>query len=539
MTENSDPIDGERNVLSAPVSRRRALGLVAAGLALPAAGSVVTRRAPMELPEAAPDVKAVQQGALAADFDPMDPAVSSNGVTINLMFYVYESLYRAEISSPTKFVPELAEGSPHKVNNKTYKVKLRSGAKFQDGTEVTAEDVVFSFDRLVKQGANSFLGKYITNFSKMVATSKHEVTVHLHAPMALLEQRLAVIRVLSKKAVTSNKNALLYKPVGSGPLKVKNAVPSSGATLVKWSGYNGPLRHDFPSRELNFSIVTDPTAQLTGLESGKYDAIAQFPLTALASLKHSKYRVAEPSGHAINGLLFNAGKAPFNDYRVRQAIMYGIDRTEIIKAAYFGAAKIANALVPPDNADYTRPSTIYTHNPAKAKALLKAAKKSGLSFELMAPTNIAGFVTACEIMQQQLSKIGVNVSVKQVDIVAGYSNVTNGVYESFYVPSSPAVLGSADAEFIYRWLYYGAFATQYMFWKNAEAKQVAHLLDEALTSKSYAAYKKTMARVINIVAAKGPFAAVVLAENPIAWNPKTCSGITPSHLGNLYFGRNL
>jgi len=554
MTDHEFP--SEDGQLSRAISRRKLLGLAAAGLAAgPAAALLSGFDSPtFGAARGGPDVLAGpikvsgagsvsdQIGAISSAFDPMDPAVSSNGATINLFFYCYEALYRAELSNPTTFVPQLAAGPPMKINSLTWKVKLRPGAKFQNGLPVTAKDVVFSFNRLVKFGPNSFLGKYVVNFKSMQASAPDEVTIHLRGPMdALLIARLAVIKVLSQAAVAKSKNALLYQPVGSGPYRVTSANPGVQCTLEKFPAYNGPMRNNFLAKKIQLPVVSDLNAELAGLESGRFNAIAQPPLTALASLKASStFEVAIPSGHAIYGFLFNAGKAPFDDYRVRQAVMYGIDRNAIVTAAFDGAASVANALVPSANADYTKPSTIYTYNPSKAKSLLKAAGYGGgLSFTLFAGTNIAGIVQACEIMQQQLAQIGVTVTIQQGDNQSLYAFVLAKNYEAFLAPSTPGILGSADAEFIYRWLYYGAFPTQYLFWTGPTQVLVQQLLDKAVTAQSYPAYKSIMARVIEIVAAQGPFVPVVLADNPVAWNTKTCAEITPSHLGNLYLGRNL
>ncbi|MDO8210345.1 ABC transporter substrate-binding protein [Conexibacter sp. CPCC 206217] len=559
MTEDRNPETGVGEVLSRPVSRRGALKLFAhtgvavgggtalmsvlAGCGDSSTGGGSTTTAGGGGAKVAANTSATQRGAVAVAFDPLDPAVSSNGVSINVMFYVYETLYRAEVSDPTSFVAELAAGDPEKVDETTYRITIRRGATFHNGDPVTADDVVFSYDRLKKFGDASFLGKYMVNFEAMRAISPEVVEVKLKAPTSLLEQRIAVLRVLSRRAVAADRaNALRYKPVGSGPYSVTRAAPSSGVSMVKFESYNGPLARSFPARQIDLSIVTDPSAQLSGLESNRFDAIAQVLLSSVDSIRNrGTLAVESPIGHAIHGFLFNAGKAPFDDPRVRQAIMYGIDRDAILQAAYFDNGAVADALVPRSNNDYTQPATTYAHDPEKARALLaQAGLGSGFSYELMVGNNISGMPAAAQLMQQQLSEAGVDLKLKTGDLGALYEDVTNGKYESLYAPSSPAILGSADAEFIYRWLYYGSFATEYLFWRAPEQKQVEALLDRAVTQPTSEGYKSTMATVIEMIArAGGPFAPVILVNNPVAWNPRTCSAITPSQIGNLFLGNDL
>lgn len=536
----SGPLD---EALSRTLSRRQALkSLAVAGAAVGPAGAALSALSGSAAAASVATVKP-QQAAVVAAFDPMDPAVTSNGITINLLFYVYETLYRAEINDPTSFVPELAVGPPKQVNSTTYRVTIRKNAKFSSGDPVTAQDVVFSFQRTKRFGDASFLGKYLVNFKSMRAVGTNIVEMKLVAPMALIEQRLATIRVLSRKAVRGPNSAdvLKFAPVGSGPFQVISATPSTGAVLKKFKRYNGPLASSFPANELDFSVVTDPAAMLTGLQSGRFDAVAGLPIAGIKAVQVDRsLRVATPPGHGMRGLLFNASKAPFNDPRVRQAIMYGIDKKTIVDVAYSGFADVANAMVPSTNADFTMPKNPYSKNNDKARSLLAAAGfPKGLNMELQIGTNIAGSVEVGQVMQQQLKDIGVNVTLKQGDLGALYSNVSNKSFQAFYVPSSPAILGSADAEFIYRWLYYGSFATSYMWWSDPAQKQVEALLDKALVQSTFAKYKATMAQVINTTNEQGPFQTIVLARSPVAWNPKTVPAITPSHLGNIFLGKNL
>jgi len=557
MTEDRTSDHGVEAMLSTPVSRRGAMKVfagagaaVGGGAALMAltgcgdsstTGTATGTATSGGAVQVAADASATQRGALAVAFDPLDPAVSSNGVTINILFYVYETLYRAEVGDPTTFVPSLAAGEPEKVDETTYRVRLRSGAEFHDGSPVTADDVVFSYERLKQMGDSSFLGKYMVNFAGVKAVSPEVAEFRLRAPTSLFQQRIAALRVLSRRAVAADRaNALRYKPVGSGPYRVTRAAPSSGISLVRYDGYNGPLAPSFPARAIDLSIVTDPNAQLSGLESNRFDAIAQVLLSSVSSIRsRGNLEVASPTGHAIHGFLFNAGKAPFDDPRVRQAVMYGLDRDAILQAAYFDNGTVADALVPRENNDYTQPSTVYSHDPEKAKALLSQAGLSDLSFELMVGSNISGMAAAAQLMQQQLQESGITMTIRSGDLNALYENVTNGKYDALYAPSSPAVLGSADAEFIYRWLYYGSFATEYLFWRAPEQRRVEVMLDRAVNAPTFEQYKAVMAEVIEVVAEQGPFAPVILINNPVAWNPRTCAAITPSHIGNLFLGNDL
>lgn len=490
-----------------------------------------------------PQQIAVQTGVREVAFDPMDPHLSANGVTINLFWYVYEALFVGGIASPTTFVPQLAADQPTKVNDTTYKVKVRAGATFQDGSPVTAEDVAFSFQRIIGLGDKSFLQKYLLNFKKVDATGADEVTFTLNQPTPLFVQRAATVRIVSKAKVSGAKATdpiINYQPIGSGPYQVTSADPSSGAKMKRYAAYNGPFKSAVAADAINLNIITDANARLSALQSGAVDAITEPPRTAVDNLKSSGVSVQSPTGLSTHLFFVNAKSKPFNDPRVIQAAMYAMDKDAIAQVAYNGYANAADALIPAANNDYTKPSVSYTHDPAKAKQLLAdAGYPNGLSFELQVGTEDAAMVAAGQLIQAQLKDAGMDVKIRQGDTGGLYTRVTNGAYQAMYAGTSPALLGSADAEFVYRWLYYGAFVEQYVYWATPQKKQVTQLLDQAVSAASPDQYKSLMAQVIDIVAQYGPVQPVVHPSPVYAWNPQKTAAITPAPVGDLIFARSV
>lgn len=493
---------------------------------------------------------AVQRGVREVAFDPMDAQATGNGVTINLNWYIYEGLYVAGAANPTTFHPQLAAGDPVKVDDTTYKVKLRSGAMFHDGSPVTADDVVFSFNRVIGMGATSFLQKYLVNFDKVTATGTDEITFKLKKPMYLFEQRAQTVKIMSKAAVGNSKPgdknnpALNYKPIGSGPYKVVSADPTASCKMTRFDKYNGLYVPSLTANEIDFQIITDANARVAALQSGSVDAITAPPQNAVDSLKNTPNLAVQARAGSLASHIafFNASKPPFNDYRVVQAFMYGLDRNAIVTAAYNGFASVADSLVPPGNADYAKPSTVYSHDPEKAKSLLKAAGyPNGLSFEFQVGTEDPTMVASGQLIQQQLKDAGMNVHIRQGDTGGLYTRVTNGQFQAMYAGTSPALLGSADAEFIYRWLYYGSFIEQYAYWKGAKKDQVESLLDQAVSASGASQYNSLMAQVQNICAQFGPVQPIVHPILPMAYSTSRVpsGGVLWAPVGDLIFARNV
>jgi ABC-type transport system substrate-binding protein len=107
-----------------------------------------------------------------------------------------------------------------------------------------------------------------------------------------------------------------------------------------------------------------------------------------------------------------------------------------------------------------------------------------------------------------------------------------------YAGTSPALLGSADAEFLYRWLYYGSFIEDYTYWTEPQKDEVEDLLDSAVTAPSREDYQAAMDQVFNITSEVGPIFPIVHPDRIVVWNKSTSAGITPSPLGLLIVARD-
>lgn len=484
----------------------------------------------------------VQTVADQQAFDPIDPHVSSNGVTISIGWYVFEALYQAEVESPTTFYPALAAGEAEKVDETTYKVKIRPGATFHDGSSVTADDVAFSFNRMIGFGPDATLGKYLTNFKSIEATADDEVTFSLNTPTALFKERLSTVKIIPRASVEgpNSEAALSYEPIGSGPYRVTSADPETGAVLERFEDYNGPLADKLVAETINYEIITDGNARVAALQAGEVDAIKAPPRSAVAELRSAdEFEVAPTPSLSTHLFFVNAGKPPFDDPLVRQAVSYAIDREAVAEVAYDGLAQPADLLVTEDNADYAPPSAAPTHDVEKAKDLLaQAGMPDGFSFEFQVPTDDTAQTSAGQQIQAQLAEAGITAEIRAGDLGGLYERVLDGNFEAMYAGTSPALLGSADAEFLYRWLYYGSFVDDYTYWSGSKREQVEDLLDAAVAAPTREEYESLMKQVYDITTDVGPIIPVVHNDQVVAWNSATAAGITQSPIGLLVVAKD-
>ena len=141
------------------------------------------------------------------DFGPL----TTGALPMGTNWQVLEGLYRLD-RTDYSVSPALAAGDPVMVSDTEYEISLRDGAKFSDGTDVTAEDVVAAFGKATAEG--SIFGQFFTFIDSMEAKDTTTVTVHLKHPFASLKERLAILMVTPASADAA---AMKSSPIGSGP----------------------------------------------------------------------------------------------------------------------------------------------------------------------------------------------------------------------------------------------------------------------------------------------------------------------------------
>jgi peptide/nickel transport system substrate-binding protein len=471
-------------------------------------------------------------GSLAESFVQFDPRTNSALAGICVTDLVFEGLLRRDPTSG-QIVPQLANAMPTKVGSNTYRVGIRPGAKFSNGTPVTAEDVIYTLKTMQSSKLASLYEPYLDIFADARKIDSHTVEFVLSFPTTLVNDRLAFLKVVPKAYVESKGDkAFAVHPVGSGPYKFVSAVSNGQVTLARNAVYNGNLANSTPT--VIFRQQTDDSSRVSGLLSGQNAAIDNVPFHDIATLKQrSNLQVNSVQGNLNALILFNCGKPPFKDVRVRQAFLYALNRDRIVQGAYLGNARVANNILTPSDPGYVQPSTSYNHDPAKAKSLLSAAGyPHGFNLELMV-ANQGIMTAAAPLIQSDLNAAGIKTTLKEGDTEALYSNVTNGHYQAYFTPGDWSVFGR-DPDLMLSWLYQGAFASQYLFWTTSDAKRVSKALDAGLRAADPAQAQSQWAQAQNIIVDSVP-AFPLFQLNAVTAHSREITGFTPPSEAGLYF----
>ncbi|GAA1639240.1 ABC transporter substrate-binding protein [Georgenia ruanii] len=261
-----------------------------------------------------------------------------------------------------KFEPWLATGYEVSEDGTVYTLHIREGVTFTDGTPLNAEAVKVNFDYIVTPATKSQLSAaYFKPYQESVVKDEYTLEVHLTQPYNSFVNILAqsYFALLSPKQLTESPETTCDAPIGSGPFIVKKWNKGQSIEYVRNEDYNWgpPGTHDGPAYvdSLNLLFVGEDPVRYNALLSGEVDAIDFVPPENVAEFEQSEEFgfIREIRPGTPFALHINNSRAPFDDKRVRQALLHSIDREQIVAAASFGQWQASNFLTSstPDYAD--------------------------------------------------------------------------------------------------------------------------------------------------------------------------------------------
>jgi glutathione transport system substrate-binding protein len=344
------------------------------------------------------------------------------------------NIYRGLVSfnSPTgKLVNELARSYTLAPDNKTYTFVLRN-AKFQNGDPVTANDVKFTFEKIldVKTGAS-----YRTEMSvidKMEVINKKTLKITLKTPCKPFIQYLAIPEagIVSEKWVAKHSN-LSAEPMGAGPFQFVSWDKGQNIKLKKFKGY---YKKGFPKVDmLKFNFYADDDARTNAIRSGDADIIEFVPWKDIKILlKEPNLKTVSQFGPFME-VLFNVNYKPLSNPKVRQAISYAIDRKKILNTAFNGRGRpMYGPPIQKGTIGYNpKLDNYFSHSLTKAKALLaEAGYGNGFKLRLLSTSTYAMHQQTAVSVQDDLKKIGLDVTLDLPDWANRNKKVLEGDYDA-------------------------------------------------------------------------------------------------------------
>jgi ABC-type transport system substrate-binding protein len=397
-------------------ARLRVLAQIAAALALAGCGHYRTDRSP---------------GMIQVDLETSptstDPRFGTDAISSRVNELIFDSLVKTDRNG--EFVGHLADSierpSPTKIV-----FHLKHGVRFSDGRELTARDVIFTYDSILAPESMSPKRAGIEELKSIDAPDDYTVvmtTAHPYAPALELatEGIVPAGTPLPAKATAA-------APIGSGPFQMVAYARDEAARLERNPYYHYPSG---AARSILFKIVPDPTVRALELAEGVCDFsgnnIEYDVLPWLGS--HRFLEISKTPGTTYKYLSFNFRDPRLRDLRVRRAIAYAIDRTTIVNTILRGTARIATGMLSPENWAYDGNVTTYSYDPQKARQLLEQAGFTaasdgmrGLRFEYKTTPEGARLG---EVFQAMLQRVGIELTIRTLEFATYYADIQAGNFD--------------------------------------------------------------------------------------------------------------
>ena len=319
---------------------------------------------------------------------------------------VFEGLVKLDRTG--KVVPLLARSWTVSPDGLSYTFALQEGVTFHDGEPMTSADVKFSFDRARAPTSTNAQKQIFAPIDAIETPDPRTVVIRLKQASGNFVYFLSWgdASIVSPKSVEGNRAT----PVGTGPFRFKSWARGDRVELAAYPGYWGRK----PALEaVTFRFISDPQAQVAALKAGDVDAFPAIGAPELfADLKKDVRFTAiagSTEGEIVAGM--NNGKKPFDDKRVRQALMHAVDRKALVEGAYSGFGRPIGSHFSPNHPAFVDETGAMPFDQAKAKALLKeAGYGSGLSITIKTP-QMAYASRSAELLSAMLSEVGVELKI--------------------------------------------------------------------------------------------------------------------------------
>jgi peptide/nickel transport system substrate-binding protein len=340
----------------------------------------------------------------------LDPTTATSAAIPRVVYSnVLEGLVKIDRNG--QIVSALAKDYKISKDGKEYTFILNKGVKFHDGKPFGAEDVKFTFDRLMDPKGPIAHKEYYEVIDSVLVVDNDTVKIRLKNSNSMFLFNLARPDsiIVNKQAIDRLKST----PIGTGPFKFVEWVPGDHITLAKFGGYH---KKDIPYLDkVTFKFIGDPSAQIASLKAGDIDVIAYdvSPENALLLEKDPKFRVF--NGYTTTEVILstNHSRKPFTDVKVRRAMAHAIDRSALIKGAMSGYGMPIGSHMDPGNPYYTDLTSTYPYNPEKAKQLLaEAGFPNGFEAVIKLPERFAYAKRSGEIITDMLSQVGIKLKIE-------------------------------------------------------------------------------------------------------------------------------
>lgn len=400
----------------------------------------------------------------------LDPSRSAAAGNIETFGQLYARVLHRNTET-RELEPGLAEKWELSDDRLTYTLHLRE-AKFSDGSPITADDVVFSFER-VRSDPQSALPSTFGAVESLTAKDPKTVVVKLKNPLVsqLGQFEMWNAGIVSKADVEKRGDkAFVDAPITSGPYAVQEWKPGEKLVLIPNANY---WRTGYPKSDatVEFVEVSEPETAAAMLKSGEVDVMREVEWAQVEDLTTTEgLDMRMEDSHVIYTILLNHSRAPFSDLKARQAAAYALDKKAITQIVTTGLANPANTVLPSPLDYHDKEFAAFTPDMEKAKQLIQESGMAGK--EVKIPLNPGQATQQIALfMQAQFEAIGLKPVIVNVDVPTWWSDIATAEYDAtptWYMNEL------TDPDPAVRWAICGACDSHsfFTFYDNARVNQL-------------------------------------------------------------------
>ena len=342
--------------------------------------------------------------------------------------------------------PNLVESWDYE-DDLTLNLHLRSGVKFHNGETLDAGDVLYNIKRAYASDYTNWMVSTV-DLEQSKVIDDTTLQLKLTTPTGAMLAQLCFLYIVDEQTVEGGAD-MEETPIGTGPFVFDSWFRGDRIDLKTNQEYWGTVA---PFNNLTMRVISESSSRAMEIEAGGVDVAINIASNDMANLDaNPDVTLMSEAGYSNSFIGFNCSSEPFNNKTLRQAVSYALDRASLVQAVFSGTGSLANGPIAPTIWGYDPDLEGYSYDVEKAKALMaEAGYPDGLDVTLTI-SDSQERVDIAEMVQNQLGKIGINVTVEPLEnatyldrIIAADCQmfilgwVTNtgdadyGLYEPFY-----------------------------------------------------------------------------------------------------------
>lgn len=385
------------------------------------------------------------QVSLNNDIRSTSPGVNRDANTDTVMMHIVEGLvgYR-EDGSPA---PLLAQDISIKDEGKTYTFKLREGVRFHNGAKLTANEVVWTWERYLDPATNwtclsDFDGSRGARIVSVVAVDEHTVRFELSKPQPMLLTQMAALPCGSSGILhpdSVQEDGSWNAPVATGPYRLKHwkrgeyidleAFPDYKSPSGPADGYTGTKVAQIS--EIRWLVVRDEASRRAALIKGQIDVMPEVSLSDVEQLgKYSHLEIEAKPAMSTSNLLIQTDDPLLSDAKLRMALAYSLDVPLIAKLATGGTASANSSMVPTVSPYYSQVQRLgYGRDLTKARRLLAESTYRGETLVMLANRRYPEMYAQALMIQSMAREAGINIDLQVLEWATQLDRYQSGNYQ--------------------------------------------------------------------------------------------------------------